>query len=127
MSTPLPIEPIKIYVDESTGTDTPGNGTLEKPCRTAAYAIFANEHWSHIVLVRSKPESDYVEMSPSGLKKAKKNAEGLSKKARKAEELRLKQEQEKGLEAERLHRKLEESKQIALKEDPALPSPIKVI
>ena len=81
-------------------------------------AIFANEHWSHIVLVHSKPGNDYVDMSLSGLKKANKNAEGLSRKAGKAEPLRLKQEQEKGVEAERLH------KQIVFKD--LVPSPIKV-
>jgi Asparaginal-tRNA synthetase, N-terminal domain len=129
MTTPSStIESRKVHVDESIGSDTVGNGALDKPYQTAAYAIFANEHSQSLnILVRSKPESDYTEISPSGLKKAKKNAEGLAKKARKAEEQRLKEEQEKGAEAERLRRKLEESKQITLKEDLTLPSPVKVI
>lgn len=115
-------------MDESTGSDTAGHGTLEEPYQTAAYAIFANEHSKPItILIRSKPDIDYAEISPSGLKKAKKNAEGLAKKAKKAEEQRLKEEQEKGAEVERLRKKLEESKQITLTEDPTLPSPVKVI
>lgn len=127
MSTPSSTELKKVYVDESTGSDTFGNGTPEKPYQTAAYAIFTNDQsQSLIFLIRSKAENDYAEMSPSGLKKARKNAEGLSKKAKKAEEQRLKQEQEKGAEAERLHRKLEESKQILLEDDPSLPTPVKV-
>jgi len=127
MSTSSSIESKKVYVDESTGSDTSGNGTPEKPYQTAAYAIFANDSsQTLIVLIRSKEENNYAEISPSGLKKATKNAAGLSKKAKKAEEQRLKKVQEEGAESERSHRRLEESKQIVLKDDPSLPTPVKV-
>jgi asparaginyl-tRNA synthetase len=127
MSASSSIELSTVYVDESTGSDTTGNGTLDKPYQTAAYAIFATDQSKPpIVLIRSKSENDYAEISPSGLKKAKKNADGLSKKAKKAQEQRLKEEQEKGAEAQRLLRKLEDSRQVVLKEDPTLATPIKV-
>lgn len=127
MSTPLSSESKKVYVDESTGSDTTENGSPEKPYQTAAYAIFANDQsQSLIILIRSRVENDYAEISPSGLKKARKNAEGLSKKAKKAEEQRVRQEQVKRSEAERSHKKLEDSKQVVLEDDPSLPIPVKV-
>jgi hypothetical protein len=76
--------------------------------------------------VRAKGVEEYVEITQSALKKAKKNAEGLAKKAKKAEELKQREEQEKGAEAERLQKKLEESKKIVLEEDQSLPKAAKV-
>jgi len=117
----------QIYVEETTGSDTTGDGTVEKPYQTAAYAIFTHRSSAPLlILIRPKLDDEYAEISPSGLRKAKKNAEGLHKKAKKVEELKLKQEQEKGAEAERLQTKLEESKKIILSEDPELPKATKV-
>ncbi|KAF8589480.1 asparaginyl-tRNA synthetase [Ramaria rubella] len=120
------MESSTIYVDESAGADIAENGTIDNPYQTAAFAIFANESKSLIILVRSKLDDDYLEISPSALKKARKNAEGLSKKAKKAEEQRFKKAQEQGLEVEKLQKKLEESKKIVLKEDLTLPEAIKI-
>jgi len=116
-----------VYVDETKGSDAPGKGSADKPYQTAAYALFVGDAANPpVIFVRGKDGEEYVEITQSALKKAKKNAEGLQKKAQKAEELRLRQEQEKGVEAERLQKKLEDSKKIVLQEDPALPKAIKV-
>ena len=117
----------RIYIEETTGSDTTGDGTAEKPYQTAAYAIFTHGSADPLlILIRQKLDDEYTEISPSGLRKAKKNADGLHKKAKKAEEQRVKQEQERGAEAERLQKKLEESKKIVLSEDPEHPKATKV-
>lgn len=117
----------KVYVDETKGSDAPDHGSVEKPYHTAAYALFVGDAANPpVIFVHAKDGDEYVEITQSALKKAKKNAEGLQKKAKKAEELRLREEQEKGAEAERLQKKLEESKKVVLKEDPSLPKATKV-
>lgn len=105
----------------------PDNGSADKPFQSAEYALFVGEQADPpTIFVRAKGNADYVEITKSALKKAKKNADGLFKKAKKVEELKQREEQEKGAEAERLQRKLEESKKIVLEEDTSLPKSTKV-
>ncbi|KAF8525974.1 asparaginyl-tRNA synthetase [Hysterangium stoloniferum] len=116
----------QIYVDEITGSDTTGDGTIQQPYQSAAHALFVNQAISEPkLLMRSKEESDFVEITASALKKARKNADGLAKKAKKSEELKLREEQAKGAEAEKTQKKLEESKKIVLTEDSDLVKPVK--
>ncbi|KIJ51411.1 hypothetical protein M422DRAFT_158290 [Sphaerobolus stellatus SS14] len=117
---------LKVYVDEVIGVDSPDHGSTNKPYQTAAYALFVGDAANPpLIFVRGKGADEYVEITQSALKKAKKGAEGLEKKAKKAGELKLREEQEKGAEAERLQKKLEESKKIVLEEDPSLPKATK--
>ena len=60
------------------------------------------------------------------MKKAKKGADGLEKKRKKAEELAEREAKEKAAEREKREKLLEESKKIVLTEDASLPKPTKV-
>lgn len=114
----------RVYVDDNLGSDLPDRGTAEHPFQTAAYALFIHESGSTIpgIFVRNKEGTEYVEITASALKKAKKDADGLAKKAKKADEIKRKEEEKKANE----QKKLEESKKIIITEDPSLPKPTTV-
>ncbi|KAI0261275.1 asparaginyl-tRNA synthetase [Gloeopeniophorella convolvens] len=113
-----------IYVDEAAGSDTTGVGTHEAPYQTLAFALFTQGHDAK-VLVRKAVDAEYEEPTQSTLKKAKKGADGLEKKRKKAEELAEREAQAKGEEREKRERLLEESKKIQLVEDANLPAATK--
>jgi asparaginyl-tRNA synthetase len=104
------------YVSE-TGVDAPQHGTEQSPFKTAAYALFTDAE-AKVVIYRKDEETDgFVEISASALKKAKKGADGLKKKAEKA---KLAEEQLAQREAEETAKKLEAMK-IEIKLDDSLP------
>lgn len=108
-----------IHVNEATGLDeSSADGSQQKPYKTPAYALFLH---SSAELVVFKGEA-YEPISPSALKKAKKGADGLAKKAEKAKKL---QEQQASKDAEE-SKKLEASKSIVIKEDSSLPKAEKI-
>jgi asparaginyl-tRNA synthetase len=109
------------YVDETAGSDLTGVGSQEAPYQSFAHALFAQGQ-SAKVLVRKDPSAEYEEPTQSALKKAKKGADGLEKKRKKAEELA----EAAALEREKRDRLLEESKKIQLVEDATLPPAVKV-
>ncbi|PCH35689.1 asparaginyl-tRNA synthetase [Wolfiporia cocos MD-104 SS10] len=113
-----------IYVDESSGSDETGKGTQEAPYQTLAFAIFTHGPTTTI-LSRKDAATTYEEPTQSALKKAKKGADGLEKKRKKAEELAEREAKEKSEERERKQKLLEESKKIVLSEDSSLPKAIK--
>ena len=113
------------YVDEATGSDDTGKGTQELPYQSIAFALFAHGHESK-VLSRKDASATYEEPTQSALKKAKKGADGLEKKRKKAEELAEREAKEKAAEREKREKLLEESKKIVLIEDASLPKPTKV-
>jgi hypothetical protein len=113
------------YVDETAGSDLTGVGSQEAPYQSLAYALFVQGH-SATVLIRKDPSTDYEEPTQSALKKAKKGADGLEKKRKKAEELAEREAQAQGEEREKRERLLEESKKIQLVEDASLPAAIQV-
>lgn len=115
-----------IHVDEQTGSDSTGTGALETPYQSLAFAFLKHGEASATYLVRPTSTVEYKEPSPTALKKAKKSAEILEKKNKKAQERAHQEQDSKAQERERTERKLEESKAIILKEDPLLPKPIKV-
>lgn len=110
-----------VYVNEQTGKDDDScaKGTEEAPYQTAAYALYKSGAESSILIFK---EDKYETISPSALKKAKKGAEGLAKKADKAAKL---SQQASDKEAEEA-RKLEASKKIVIKEDKSLPEAKKI-
>ena len=113
-----------IYIDETAGSDETGKGTQEQPYQTLAFALYS--HPDGLLLVRKDPNSDFEEPTQSALKKAKKGADGIEKKRKKAEELAERDAQLKKEERERREKLLEESKKIVLEEDPSLPAATKV-
>lgn len=108
-----------VYVDESTGSDETGTGSLESPFHSAAQAIFTEGSSTPLtIMVRKTSTDEYAVISPSALKKAKKGADIIEKKQKKALEAEAKAA-EKAVEAEKF-------KSVILEEDPSLPSAIKV-
>lgn len=67
------------YVNDKIGKDEPDAGSEAAPYATAAYAVFRAPEQTVYVL----KDDAYVELSASGLKKAKKGADGLRKKEEK--------------------------------------------
>lgn len=114
-----------IYIDDSSGSDEAGKGTAEAPYQSLAFAIFTHGPEAKL-LTRKDPNAPYEEPTQSALKKAKKGADGLEKKRKKAEELAEREAKEKSEERERKQKLLEESKKIVLEEDPVLPTAEKV-
>ncbi|EMD33267.1 hypothetical protein CERSUDRAFT_87578 [Gelatoporia subvermispora B] len=112
-----------IYIDETAGSDETGKGTQEQPYQTLAFALYS--HSDALLLIRKDPNSEYEEPTQSALKKAKKGADGIEKKRKKAEELAERDAQQKKEERERREKVLEESKKIVLEEDSSLPAATK--
>ncbi|KAJ8517509.1 hypothetical protein ONZ45_g5327 [Pleurotus djamor] len=113
-----------IYIDETAGSDTPGNGTQEAPYATLGFAVFTHGSTTQF-LTRKDPNGTFEEPTLSSLKKAKKTAEGLEKKRKKAEELAAKAAEDQGKEKEKREKLLEESKGVVLVEDESLPKATK--
>ena len=114
-----------VYIDEAAGSDVTGDGSQQAPYQSLAYALFTQGQ-SAQVLVRKDPNAEYAEPTQSALKKAKKGADGLEKKRKKAGELAEREAQANNEEREKRERLLEESKKIQLVEDAALPAAVKV-
>ncbi|KAI0669404.1 asparaginyl-tRNA synthetase [Trametes maxima] len=112
-----------IHVDESAGSDETGKGTPEQPYQTLAFALYS--HPDEKFLSRKDASGTYEEPTQSALKKAKKGADGIEKKRKKAEELAEREAKEQAAARERKEKRLEESKKIVLQEDPSLPAATK--
>jgi len=116
-----------VYVDEAAGSDETGKGTQELPFKSLAFAVYSSDGLDNVkYLIRKETTADYDEATQSALKKAKKGADGIEKKKKKAEELAAREDSEKKAERERKEKLLEESKKIILVEDPASPKATKV-
>ncbi|KIM66127.1 hypothetical protein SCLCIDRAFT_14521 [Scleroderma citrinum Foug A] len=113
-----------IYIDQTSGVDAGGRGTIDQPYQTLAYAIFstpAGAAEGTQYQIRKGPNADYDVPTQSATKKAKKDAQGLEKKRLKAEA----DERDARERQEKREKRLEESKKIFLVEDPSLPTPTK--
>ncbi len=108
-----------IYV-ETGGSDTTGQGSLEKPYQSLAQAIYAHGHAQF--RIRKTADAKYEEPTPTLLKKAKKIAQGIRIKAQEQCERAAKKREKK----EKREKRLEESKTIVWQEDPALPTATRV-
>ncbi|KIJ15564.1 hypothetical protein PAXINDRAFT_169027 [Paxillus involutus ATCC 200175] len=113
-----------IYIDQASGVDAPGNGAVDQPYQTLAFAIFltpAAEVDTATYKIRKSAEAEYDDPTQSATKKAKKDAQGLEKKRLKAEA----EEKEARERQERREKRLKESRKVVLVEDPSLPKPTK--
>ncbi|AMD22141.1 HGL199Wp [Eremothecium sinecaudum] len=110
-----------VFINDSTGRDELSrSGTEQEPFQTAAYALFASKSDDEPKLMVYKKDEEvdgYFEISPSALKKARKGAEGLKKKAIKLEEQAKRQQEQ---EAKDAAKKLE-LMNITIEEDKNLP------
>lgn len=102
-----------IYVNESSGKDEDGaSGTQTSPFASTAYALYKNAE----AKVAIWKDDAYEMVSASALKKAKKGAEGLKKKADKAVKALEQEEARKAEEA----KKVDAAKSIVITEDSSL-------
>ncbi|CAK5266097.1 unnamed protein product [Mycena citricolor] len=109
-----------IHIDEATGSDTTGVGSADQPYQSLGFALFTHGAESSF-LTRKDASATYEEPTQSSVKKAKKTAEGLEKKKKKADEIARAEAAEK----EKRLQVLEESKKIVLVEDASLPKATK--
>lgn len=101
----------KVYVDEAKGVDSPDTtGTSERPYASSAYAYWKTHSELLHIKKPSEAESTYELISPSALKKAKKGADGLEKKAAKA----AKADQDRAAQQEAEQARIEASKTIQI-------------
>lgn len=115
----------QVYVNEKTGVDsTESKGTEASPYQTPAYALFVQTDAKVFVYkqVEDSEEFAYAEISASALKKAKKGADGIKKKAEKQAIL---EEQQKKKDAENAQ-KFAELDLIKIVEDESLPQAKKI-
>jgi asparaginyl-tRNA synthetase len=115
----------QVYVNEKSGVDsTESKGTEASPYQTPAYALFVQTDAKVFVYkqVEDSAEFAYAEISASALKKAKKGAEGIKKKAEKQAIL---EEQQKKKDAENAQ-KFAELDLIKIVEDESLPQAKKI-
>lgn len=90
---------MSLYVNEFTGADEAGYaGSQQQPFKTAAFALFsaaeAEGEPKLFVFKKDEDQEGYAEITASALKKARKGAEGLKKKAVKQKEQEEKQKQQ---------------------------------
>lgn len=110
---------LTVYVDEQSGSDEAGDGSIQKPYQSAAQAIVNHGQSPPLaILLRKKEDEEWAAIGVSALKKAKKGAEGIEKKKKKAAEAEAKAA-DKAAEQEKL-------KSVVLVEDESLPKAIKV-
>ncbi|KAF8435072.1 asparaginyl-tRNA synthetase [Boletus edulis BED1] len=113
-----------VYIDQAIGVDAPGNGTIDRPYQSLAYAIFSTPSTkvdNTVFQFRKSSDAEFDAPTQSATKKAKKDAQGLEKKRLKAEA----EEKEARERQERREKRLEESRKVVLVEDASLPAPIK--
>ncbi|KAJ7807869.1 hypothetical protein B0H14DRAFT_3482918 [Mycena olivaceomarginata] len=109
-----------IHIDETAGSDTTGTGAADQPYQSLGVAFFKHGAASSF-LTRRDAAGTYEEPTQSSVKKAKKTAEGLEKKRKKADDLVRAENEEK----EKRQQVLEQSKKIVLTEDASLPKAAK--
>lgn len=115
---------VSVYVNEKTGLDTADCGSQDKPYQTAAYAQLVSPD-SAILIYKENEETkeyEYVAISASALKKAKKGAEGLIKKQEKL----AKQDQDAAKKAAEASKKLSELHLVEITENASLPAAEKI-
>lgn len=117
---------MSVYINETSGVDELNTiGSAEKPFQTAAYALFVQGDVTggEPKLLIFKPEdNEYQDISASALKKARKGAEGLKKKALKQKQLDAKKQQQEAENAAKQMAALD----IKIEEDKNLPAAQKV-
>jgi len=97
-----------VYIDQTSGVDAGGHGTIDQPYQTLAYAIFSTAGAPEGTQYQIRKGPEYDAPTKSATKKAKKGAQRLEKKRLKAraDERDVRERQEKR------NKRLEESKKI---------------
>lgn len=113
---------MSLYIHDTAGKDVATAGSEAEPFQTAAYALYTSTAATEPKLMVFKAEENgFVEISASALKKARKGADGLRKKAAKQAEQAAKQAEQQAASAAKQMAAL----QITITEDASLPAAIK--
>ncbi|CAB4254237.1 similar to Saccharomyces cerevisiae YHR019C DED81 Cytosolic asparaginyl-tRNA synthetase, required for protein synthesis, catalyzes the specific attachment of asparagine to its cognate tRNA [Maudiozyma barnettii] len=118
---------MSLYINDATGVDElTRTGSKEQTYKTPAYALFAAQQQDATapepkLYVFKTEENDYLEISASALKKARKGCDGLKKKAIKQKEQAAKQEEQAAAAAAKQMANLH----ITIEEDKSLPAALK--
>ncbi|OLL23270.1 putative asparagine--tRNA ligase, cytoplasmic [Neolecta irregularis DAH-3] len=113
------------FVDEVAGSDDSGTGSRTAPYQSASKVI--EIHGDDVkIQIKRAGEVDFIEITASALKKAKKTADGNLKKARKAEEKRITDEGKTANAQVDELRRLEDAKRIVIVQDSSLPAAKKI-
>ncbi|SMN18957.1 similar to Saccharomyces cerevisiae YHR019C DED81 Cytosolic asparaginyl-tRNA synthetase [Maudiozyma saulgeensis] len=118
---------MSLYINDATGVDElTRTGSKEQTYKTPAFALFATQQQDASapepkLYVFKTEENDYLEISASALKKARKGCDGLKKKAIKQKEQAAKQEEQAAAAAAKQMANLH----ITIEEDKSLPAALK--
>ncbi|KAH3662078.1 hypothetical protein OGAPHI_006259 [Ogataea philodendri] len=114
---------MSVFVHEKKGTDdTVADGSEAKPFKSASYALLKSPEAKVFVSKETEQGEEYVEISPTALKKAKKGVESLKKKEEKAR----KQAAEAAAKSDEENAKLLAAMKITVTEDKSLPPAQKI-
>ena len=118
---------MSLYINDTTGIDElTRSGSQEQTYKTPAFALFAAQQFDAAaaepkLFVFKTEENDYVEISASALKKARKGCDGLKKKAIKQKEQAAKQQEQAAAAAAKQMANMH----ITIEEDKSLPAALK--
>ena len=118
---------MSLYINDTTGIDElTRSGSKEQAYKTPAFALFAAQQFDAAaaepkLFVFKTEENDYVEISASALKKARKGCDGLKKKAIKQKEQAAKQQEQAAAAAAKQMANMH----ITIEEDKSLPAALK--
>lgn len=118
---------MSLYINDTTGIDElTRSGSQEQSYKTPAFALFAAQQFDAAaaepkLFVFKTEENDYVEISASALKKARKGCDGLKKKAIKQKEQAAKQQEQAAAAAAKQMANMH----ITIEEDKSLPAALK--
>ncbi|KAG0671247.1 asparagine--tRNA ligase [Maudiozyma exigua] len=118
---------MSLYINDTTGIDElTRSGSQEQSYKTPAFALFAAQQFDAAaaepkLFVFKTEENDYVEISASALKKARKGCDGLKKKAIKQKEQAAKQQEQAAAAAAKQMANMH----ITIEEDKSLPAALR--
>lgn len=125
MATPSSSGPT-VHVDLVSGNDSTGDGSASAPYLTASFVLLKFGDAPVTILVRKAAGEEYAEITKSALKTARKEADGIEKKRKRAEELAARDAEKEAAARERKAKQLEDARKIVLAEDTSLPAASKV-
>ncbi|KZV88411.1 asparaginyl-tRNA synthetase [Exidia glandulosa HHB12029] len=117
--------PTTVHVDLAAGNDSTGDGSATAPYLTASHVLLKYGAAPVNILVRKAAGDEYAEITKSALKTARKEADGIEKKRKRAEELAARDAEKEAAAREKKLKQLEEARKVVLEEDPSLPAPTK--
>lgn len=115
-----------VHVDLVGGNDSTGDGSASAPYLTASHVLLKHGASPVNILVRKAAGEEYAEITKSALKTARKEADGIEKKRKRAEELAARDAEKEAAAKEKKAKQLDEARKVVLEDDPKLQAATKV-